>query len=103
MSQRQLKYQYRWKGPARFKNFFEHNRFGFALNLSAGITTFFFLLGVVGTTVLCLIGSLFFGVDAFKGANPLVWGVVLAVGNFPFVFAAGLTTLYKDRLEVTKD
>ena len=103
MTQRQLKTQYRWKGPARFKNFFEHNRFGFALRLAVELSTFFFLLGLVGTTLFCLVGFLFFGVEAVKGVNPLEVGVLLAAGNFPFVFVGAFVSLYKDRFEETKD
>ena len=103
MTQRQLKFQNRWKGPARFKNFFEHNRFGFALRVAVELSTFFFLLGFVGTVLFYLVGFLLFGVDAVKGANPLEVGILLAAGNFPFIFAGAWFTLYKDRFEETKD
>ena len=64
MTQRQLKFENRWKGPVRFKNFFEHNRFGFALRVAVQLSTLFFLLGLVGTVLFDAVCFLLFGVDA---------------------------------------
>ena len=102
-SQRQLKSQHRWKGPARFKRFFEHNRFGFALRVAVEVSIFFFLLGFVGTVLFYLVGFLFFGVGAVQGANPLEVGSLGAAIWFPFAFAAGFTSMYKERFEKTQE
>ena len=103
MTQRQLKSQYRWKGSARFKNFFEHNRFGLALRVSAYVSTFLFVLGFVGAAVTCLLGYLFSVADACRGLNPFTWGFLLAASFFVFVFPMALTSGFKRRFEETKD
>jgi hypothetical protein len=102
-NQRQLKSQHRWKGPARFKVFFEHNRFGFALRVAVEVSIFFFLLGFVGTVLFHLVGFLLFGAGAVQGANPLEVGLLGAAVWFPFAFAAGLTSMYKERFEKVRD
>ena len=103
MTQRQLKSHYRWKGPARFKTFFEHNRFGFALRVSFTVSAALFLLGFVGASVTCLLGYLFSVADACRVLNPFTWGFLLAGSYVVFVFPMALTSGFKRRFEETKD
>jgi hypothetical protein len=103
MSQRQLQSHYRWKGPARFKNFFEHNRFGFALRETFTGSVALFLLGFVGASVTCLLGYLFSVADACRGLNPFTWGFLLAAGFLVFIFPMALTSGFKRRFEEDKD
>ena len=103
MTQRQLQSHYRWKGPARFKNFFEHNRFGFALRVSFTVSAGLFLLGFVGASVTCLLSYLFSVADACRGLNPFAWGFLLAASFFVFLFPMTLTSGFKRRFEESKD
>jgi hypothetical protein len=102
-SQRQLKSQYRWKGPARFKRFFEHNRFGFALKETITMGTVLFLVGFVGAGLSCLVGSLFSVIDSCRGLNPFTWGFLVGAGWFVFLFPMVLTWGYNDRFEKTPE
>lgn len=103
MTQRQLKTQYRWNGPARFKNFFEHNRFGFALRVSLTVSAGLFVLGFVGASVFCFLGRVFSVVDSCRGLNPFTWGFLLAVSYVVFVVPTALTSGFKRRFEESKD
>lgn len=67
------------------------------------MSTFFFLVGFVGSLALCLLGFLSSVLDSCRDLNPFTWGFLLGASWFPFAVAAGLPPLYKNRFEKTQE
>jgi hypothetical protein len=66
------------------------------------VSNFFFVLGFLGTTVVCFLDCHFLGLTSWQGLNPFPWGFLLAAGNFLFFFTVALTSFYKKRFQESK-
>jgi hypothetical protein len=66
------------------------------------VSNFFFVLGFLGTTVVCFLDCHFLGLTSWQGLNPFPWGLSACRRELLVLFTVALTSFYKKRFQESK-